>query len=108
MLLLNGGEPELSQGGQFGWRSPAYGLKEPAPLVVSRRKGDAGVQFGAVLAFSAPAGAGGLMVKNSGDEVEMILGGPWNLAVAFPPSGPPRWPAPQPKRQRGGLPSSSS
>jgi hypothetical protein len=90
MLLLNGDDPELSQGGQFGWRSPAYGLKEPAPLVVSCRRGYTSVQFGAVLAFSAPSSKGELVVKSSGDEVEMILSGPWNLTVAFPPSGSPR------------------
>jgi len=90
MLFLNGEGPELSQGGQFGWRSPAYGSKEPAPLVVSCRRGYAAVQFGAVLAFSAPSSEGELVVKSSGDEVEMILSGPWNLGLAFPPSGSPR------------------
>jgi hypothetical protein len=90
VLLLNGDGPELSHGGQVGWRSPAYGLKEPAPLVVSCRRGYASVQFGAVLAFSALSSEGELVVKRLRDEVEMILSSPWNRTVAFPPSGMPR------------------
>jgi hypothetical protein len=88
-LIVNGDAPELSQGAEFGWRSPAYGLKEPGPLVVSRRRGDAAVQFGAVLAFSANPAAGGLVVTNAGKETKMILSGPLNFAIRFPNAGMP-------------------
>ncbi len=94
LLLLNGDAPELSRGGEFGWRSPAYGLKEPGPVIVARRDGGASVQFGAVLAFSVPSGKVGLAVASSGDVVEMFLGGPWNQPVTFPSSGMPRWRVP--------------
>jgi hypothetical protein len=94
MLVLNGDSPELSQGGEFGWRSPAYGLKEPGPVILSRRAGGGPVQFGAVLAFSASSAEAGLVVANSGDQVEMFLGGPWNRSVTFQSSGMPRWRVP--------------
>ncbi len=90
ILFLNGDAAELSEGGEFGWRSPAYGLKEPSPVIVTRGRGDAAVRFGAVLAFSKTPGEGKLVVTNSADEVEMRLEGIWNIAVAFPTSGMPQ------------------
>jgi hypothetical protein len=88
-LILSGEAPELTHGAEFGWRSPAYGWKEPASFVVSRRRGEGTVQFGAVLAFSANPAAGGLVVTIAGRETEMILTGPWNFAVRFPNAGMP-------------------
>jgi hypothetical protein len=87
ILLVNGDAPELSEGGDFGWRSPAYGLKEPAPVIVSRRKGNGSVQFGAALIFSSRETA--LVVTRSDDEVEMTLAGSPNLTVVFPQVGMP-------------------
>jgi len=86
-LLLDGDAAELTDGGEFGWRSPAYGLKEPRPLIVSRRRGSGVVHFGAVLAFSAALNEGRLAVTDRGNEVDMSLGAPWNLVISFPPSG---------------------
>jgi hypothetical protein len=90
MLMLNGEAPKLSEGADFGWRSPAYGFKEPSSLVVSCRRGEGALRFGAVLAFSATAEGGSLAMTDSTGEVEMLLNGPWNLAVVFPGSGMPR------------------
>jgi hypothetical protein len=89
MLMLCGGTPELSRGEEFGWRSPAYGEKEAAPLIVSRLKGEESVRFAAALSFSAPVGGGRLVARNSGDEVKLSVSGPWNLVVTFPKEGVP-------------------
>jgi hypothetical protein len=90
ILFLNGDAAELSEGGEFGWRSPAYGLKLPSPVIVTRRKGERAVQFGAVLAFRAVAGEGKFVVASSTDKVEMRLDGPWDAAVTLFNSGMPR------------------
>ncbi len=90
MLILDGDASELSEGGEFGWKSAAYGVKDPAPFVVSRRSGDASIQFGAVLAFSTPLDAGKLVVTTVGDATEMTVGGPWHSSIAFPATGMPR------------------
>ena len=90
MLFLDGDAAELSEGGEFGWRSPAYGWKEPSPVIVTRRTGERAVQFGAVLAFSATAGEGKLVVAGSADEVEMRIEGAWNATVELSVSGMPR------------------
>jgi len=88
-LLVSGEASELSQGGEFGWRSPAYGWKEASPLLISRQRGKGAVQFGAALVFSASFD-GRLVVTNSGQETEMVLSGPLHIAVTFPNEGLPR------------------
>ena len=32
-VLALDGEAELSEGGEFGWRSPAFAVREPAPVI---------------------------------------------------------------------------
>jgi hypothetical protein len=83
MLVVSRDGPELIEGGDFGWRSAAYGAKESGPVIICRQKGEGIVRFGAALSFSAPLGEARLMVATSGDEVKMSLDGPWNVAVPF-------------------------
>jgi hypothetical protein len=88
--LITNETSELSQGGEFGWRSSAYGAKEAAPLIVSRRKGEGLVRFESVLSFSSAWAGAKLVVQYSGDEVELSLDGAQKLAVTFPKTGHPR------------------
>jgi hypothetical protein len=46
--------PGLIEGGDFGWKSPAFGVKEAAAAIVRRRRGQGVVRFGAAVIFSAP------------------------------------------------------
>jgi hypothetical protein len=90
VLAPAGASAELSQGGQFGWRSSALGCKHPAPLIVCRRTGAPAVRFGAVLAFSAPAAPSTLAIVSVGEDVRLTLTGAWQVSVAFPADGVPR------------------
>ena len=90
VLALAGAEADLSEGGEFGWRSLAYGFKQPAPLIVCRRTGEHAVRFGAVLAFSAPAGSSALAMVSAGADVRLMLTGALQASVAFPAAGIPR------------------
>jgi heparinase II/III-like protein len=89
-LVLALTSAELSEGGEFGWRSPALGSKRPAPLIVGRRTGAQAVRFGAVLAFSAPAAPSALAIVNAGEDIRLTLTGAWQASVTFPAAGPPR------------------
>jgi hypothetical protein len=90
-MLMTGRDAEVSQGGEFGWRSPAYGAKEAAPVIVSRREGQGVVRFESVLSFSPQlAGANFTGQLSEHDEVTMSLDGPVKLAVTFPKTGLPR------------------
>lgn len=81
---------ELSEAGEFGWRSPVMGVKQPAPLIVCRQTGEQRVRLGAVLAFSAPPiSISALEIVSAGEEITMILSGAWQASVAFQPSGLP-------------------
>jgi hypothetical protein len=89
--LITGSDAELSQGGEFGWRSRAYGAKETAPVIVSRRKGEGVVRFESVLSFSPDLTNANLTVQLSEDgELTMSLDGAVKLAVTFPKTGLPR------------------
>jgi hypothetical protein len=89
--LIISAEAEFSQGGEFGWRSPAYGAKQPAPVIVSRRKGEGIVRFESVLSFSSELTDAKLTVHLSADgELTMLLDGAVKLAVTFPKTGLPR------------------
>src|SRR5262249_7649486 len=90
ILDLSGDEPELSEGGEFGWRSAAYGSKEAAPLIVSRRKGEGTLRMGAGLSFDASASDATLMLNAAEDSREMLLEGSLQVSVKFPSSGMPR------------------
>jgi hypothetical protein len=97
-LVLAGASAELSEGGEFGWRSPAFGLKHPAPLIVCRQTGVPAVRFGAVLAFAAPEAPSALQIVNAGEDIGLSLTGAWQASLTFPASGVPRvencYPAP--------------
>ena len=79
---------ELSEAGEFGWRSPVMGVKQPAPLIVCHQTGEQTVRLGAVLAFSAPpVSISALEIVSAGEEVTMILSGAWQVSVAFHAAG---------------------
>ncbi len=84
LLLASGGAPaDLSEGGEFGWRSTAFGCKQASPLIVCRGR----ARFGSVLAFSAPEGGGELAMDGMGEDVRLTLTGSWRTSVVFPAGG---------------------
>jgi len=89
VLALNGGTAELGEAGEFGWQSLAFGVKEPSPVIVSRRNGKGTLRFGAVLGFTAPKSASELTVAGTDGGVQMLLKGAWKAAIVFPASGIP-------------------
>ena len=89
-LVLALTSAELSEGGEFGWRSPALGLKHPAPLIVCRQTGAPAVRFGAVLAFAAPAAPSALAIVSAGEDTRLTLTGARQASVTFPAAGVPR------------------
>src|SRR5215469_10792553 len=82
--------PELIEGGDFGWKSPSFGVKEAAAAIVRRRRGQGVVRFGAAVIFSAPPVPCVLTLTCAKDEVEMSLSGGLNESVIFHPAGMPR------------------
>lgn len=94
VFALTGASADLNEGGELGRRSPALGLKQPASLIVCRQTGEQAVRFGAVFAFSAPAGAalliGTLAIATAGEDVRPILSGAWHASVTFPAASVPR------------------
>jgi hypothetical protein len=90
VLALAGATVEWSEGGEFGWRSRVYGLREAAPLVMTRQRGVRAMQLGSVVAFSAPERPGALEMVPASEGVRMTLSGAWQASVTFPKSGMPR------------------
>jgi Heparinase II/III-like protein/Heparinase II/III N-terminus len=74
---------ELIEGGDFGWKSPAFGIKEAAAAIVRRRLGQGTVRFGAVVIFSAPPLPCVLTLAYVKDEAELALSGGLNESVVF-------------------------
>ena len=66
-----------------GWRSKAFGSKQPAPVIVCKGR----ARLGCVLAFSAPPEGGELAMNLAGNEVRLTLAGAWEATAVFPPSG---------------------
>jgi hypothetical protein len=65
LLLPPGDQPVLEEGGEHGWRSPVFGVKMPAPVIVLRARRSLPARFWAVLDLSpAPRG----LVEVSGEE----------------------------------------
>ena len=91
-LVLAGAEAiiDLSEAGEFGWRSPSFGFKQPAPLIVCRRTGEHALRFGTVLAFSAPPIPSTLTFVDAGEDARLLLSGAWQASVTFPAAGVPR------------------
>ncbi len=90
VLALAGGAADLSEGGEFGWRSPVFGVKEPAPVIVVRRRGTTTLHFGAVLAFSSPSSTASLAMTAGVEGIELALAGALQARFTFPESGIPR------------------
>ena len=92
MLVLDSAAEaaELIEGGDFGWRSPVFGVKEAAPAIVKRRQGRGMLRFGAVVMFSATAAPCTLTVASASEVVEMLLSGGSNESILFPESGMPQ------------------
>jgi len=89
VLALSGAAVDLTEAGEFGWRSPVLGVKEPTPVIVSRRRGTQSLRFGAMLAFCPPKSPSALALKTAEDDLRMDLTGEWNASVVFPESGSP-------------------
>ncbi len=85
LLLDDSGPAELTYGGEFGWRSRVFGVKEPAPVIVKRGNR----RFGAVLALSAPKQSATLTIQVSEGGVHLVLTGAWEQRVWFPVAGTP-------------------
>ena len=88
MLLLDQDAAEIAWKGDLGWRSRAYGSKDPSPVIVSRRFGRGSVQLAAVIAFAVRPDAGRLRLTRERGVTTINVGHPWNTTVEFPPSGP--------------------
>jgi hypothetical protein len=89
VLALDGASAELSEGGEFGWRSTAYACKQPAPVIVCRRSGPRAVGFATALIFSAPTDAVALALETSGATPILTLVGASRTTVRFPDEGMP-------------------
>ncbi|HYI91947.1 MAG TPA: alginate lyase family protein [Bryobacteraceae bacterium] len=85
-LCLGGPEsPEVSAGGDYGWRSPALGAKECSPLIVVTRHGSGTLVFGAALRFDARPVSVHVEAKDEGWRVK-LLDGSEVVAEMFVPS----------------------
>lgn len=89
-LALSGAAVDLTEAGEFGWRSPVLGIKEPTPVIVSRRRGSQSVRFGAALAFCSPSAASTLTTMPADDGVRMDLSGPASFSLLIPEAGLPQ------------------
>ena len=89
VLALAGATVDLTEGGEFGWRSRAFGSKEPTPVIVSRRHGRQSLQFGATLAFSSPTCPSTLTLARVPNGIRVDLDGAAKVSVTFSQSSPP-------------------
>jgi hypothetical protein len=84
LVFASGETPaELREGGEVGWRSPAFGCKQPSPVIICRGRR----RFASVLAFSAPDGPGELSMDLQEGDVRLTLAGAWRTSVVFPANG---------------------
>jgi len=93
LAIPPGEQAELSEGGEYGWRSPVFGQKIPAPVLRVWRKTQLPACFGAVLDFQTAAASLAelqLQTDHAGG-IELILRryGKVRESVSFPASGPP-------------------
>ena len=91
LLDFDDGGAELTEGEEYGWRSRAFGVKEPWPVILKKRECVHGGRFGAVLAFPGAPAPRTLIVKEEEDGiVRMILAGTMEETIVFAESGLPR------------------
>jgi len=77
--LLLDGAAELAS----GWRSRAFGVKEPSPAVVRRQKGADRLRFGAVLALPGAPAPSTLTIEDEGEAICLVLSGPGEQRIRF-------------------------
>jgi hypothetical protein len=79
------GAVECSEGGDYGWRSPALGLKIPAPVVRATLEGPLPAAFAAALSFYRSVSA--LQVSRMPDAVRLRIVQESTFDVCFPRQG---------------------
>ena len=85
MLVLDCSDeaPELIEGGDFGWKSRVFGVKQATTAIVRRRSAQGMLRFGAAVIFAAPPVPCMLTLACVKDEVELSLSGGLNESVVF-------------------------
>lgn len=89
-LALSGAPVDLLESGELGWRSPIFGVKQPAPVLVVRKRSTGALRFGALFAFSDSRAPASLAIVPGEAGARLVVTGAWNVGVEFPESGTPR------------------
>ena len=81
---------DVSEGGDYGWRSAALGVKSPAPLLKVSQTATPPVRFAAMLDLSPGIRVSRISILQSSDEaIELHVEGEPEGAIRFPRGGQP-------------------